>query len=190
MRMDPNELIGPVERGWPLDGRAADWVLDLEAGHFGELRLGMGYRDVVQLLLYGDGHPGMTPRGPAAVRLRLDFDECEEISEDDDAEVEFLTDIELDWDELSDGERAPLQPLIHLPGKEAISCASLTLSDLEEVFGRPTLAEIFDEEEDQWLLEWRRDGFFVIAFTDHGSLRSAGIASISLAPDPPLVLVT
>lgn len=189
--MDPNELVGPIDRGWPLDGVAAEWVFDLETGRFGELQLGMGYREIVQLLSYSAGRPGMAPRGPATVRLRLDFDESEEIpqQDDEDAEVEFVTDIELDWSEVIEGERASLDPLVHLPGEQAVSCTRLTLPRLEEALGPPTLAEILDDEEDVWLLEWRCNSFFVTAFTDHGRLESVGISSLSLEADPPLRLV-
>jgi len=133
----------------------------------------------------------MLPRGPAAVRLRIEFEEDEEIPEDDDVEIEFITDIELDWSELPEaGPAASHRPLIQLPGREATPCTTLALSDLEDVLGKPTLAEIFDDSEDQWLLEWRRNGFFVTAFTDHGSLNSVGLSTLGLEGGAPLRLVT
>ena len=188
--MDANELVWPIERGWPLDGIAADWVMDLEAGRFGELQLRMGYDAVVQLFSYNERGSSKIPRGPAAIRLCLGFEEDEEIPEDDDEEMEFVTDIELDWSELLDsGTTASHRPLIQLPGRKAIPCTSLTLLGLEEVFGQPTLAEIFDDREDQWLIEWRLAGFFVTGFTERGSLIKAGISSVGLDGDPPLRLV-
>jgi len=60
---------------------------------------------------------------------------------------------------------------------------------LEGALGRPTVAEIFDDDEDEWLLEWRCDGFFVTAVTRHGVLIAVGISSISLGGDAPLRLI-
>ncbi|HYS54250.1 MAG TPA: hypothetical protein VER58_10865 [Thermoanaerobaculia bacterium] len=189
MPTDPNVLIGPIERGWPLNGVAADWILDLETGSFGALQLRMGYGEVSRLFSHDEGRSGMAPRGPAAVRLRLDFDASEQIPEDDGAEIEFATEIELDWSELSQAAPATA-PLIRLPGREPTHCTSLTLADLEEAFGKPAQAEIFDEAEDEWLLEWRRNGFCVTAHTGHGFLQSAGISALGLTDVQALHLVT
>jgi hypothetical protein len=190
---DPNELAGPIDRGWPLDGVAADWILDLENGRYGDLQLRMGYGEVERLLSHKENSGGLMPRGPAAVRLRLNFedDDDAEIPEDDDAEMEFATDIELDWSELlQPGPSIGRRPLIRLPGREPVACTTLTFADLKAALGEPTQAEIFDDVEDQWLFDWPRSGFYVTATTVCGMLGSTGIATLSLVgDDPPLSLV-
>lgn len=194
LKMDPNEIVGPVITGWPLDGPAAGWILDLVAGNFGELRLNMGHEEVVQLFGFSDDlRGGQRPRGPAAVRLRISFEEDEEIPEDDEAEMSFVTDVGLDWDELvefgDDGSRAVIRPLVLLPSRKPIPCTSLSMAELLESFGDPTYSEVFDPDVDEWLIEWLRDGFFVTATTTHGILVSVSISSLGLRGVPPFRLI-
>ena len=186
--MGPGDLIGSSERGLPLTGRAAHWILDLENGAFGELELGMGCGVGIKLF---SGTPiirDLVPRGPAAVRLKVTFEADEENLQDDDSEVEFVTDIELDWNEILEMNATPQThvPLVRFPGQQPIPCVALTLETVQAAFGAPTTAEVFDSDRDQWLLEWLRDGFFIVGNTENGVLTSVGISSLGLSGEVPL----
>ena len=191
MHIEPEEPA--LIHAFPMDGIASAWILDLETGTFGDLRPAMGYGEALRRFGFDGFRPPAVERGPASVRLEISFETDEEIPEDEDAEIDFVTDISLDWSELVESGRqgsSGVQPFVRLPQRDPVRCTTLTFADLEAALGPSTLSELFDPDVDEWLHEWVRDGFFVTATTYAQTLTAVGLSSLSASGEPALRLVT